>query len=53
MERKKRQLNENNPNKKTDDYNQCETLVIKKSTENSINELTPVAQYPVEDDNKN
>ena len=53
LERTKRQHNENNPNEKTDDYNQCETPIIKKSTENSINELTPVAQGPVDDDNKN
>ena len=53
MERKKGQLNENNPDKKTDDYNQCETPISKKITENSINELTPVAQGQVDDDNKN
>ena len=30
-----------------------ETPISEKSTENSINELTPVAQGPAEDDNKN
>ena len=53
LERKKRRLNENNPDKKTDNYNQCDTPISAKSTENSINELTPVAQGPAEDDNKN
>ena len=53
LEKKKRRLNKNNPDKKTDDYNQCDTPISEKSTENSINELTPVAQGPVEDDNKN
>ena len=53
LERKKRQLNKNNPDEKTDDYNQCETPISKKSTDNSINDLTPVAQGPVDDDNKN
>ena len=53
LERKKRRLNNNNPEEKTDDYNQCEAPINEKSTENSINELTPVAQGPTEDDNKN
>ena len=53
LERKKRRLNNNNPEEKTDDSNQCETPINEKSTENSINELTPVAQGPTEDDNKN
>ena len=51
--RKKRRLNNNNPKEKTDDDNQCDTLISEKSTENTINELTPVAQGPTEDDNKN
>ena len=53
LERKKRQFNNNNPKEKTDNNNQCETPINEKSTENSINELTPVAQGPTEDDNKN
>ena len=53
LERKKRRLNNNNPEEKTDDNNQCEAPINEKSTENSINELTPVAQGPTEDDNKN
>ena len=46
LERKKRRLNNNNPEEKTDDNNQCEAPINEKSTENSINELTPVAQGP-------
>ena len=53
LERKKRQLNNNNPEEKTDNNNQYEAPINEKSTENSINELTPVAQGPTEDDNKN
>ena len=53
LERKKRQFNNNDPKEKTDDNNQCDTLISEKGTENSINELTPVAQGPIEDDNKN
>ena len=53
LERKKRRFNNNNPKEKTDGNNQCDTLISEKSTENSINELTPMAQGPTEDDNKN
>ena len=53
LERKKRRFNNNNPDEKTDDNNQCHTPISEKSTENSINELTPVAQGPTDDDNKN
>ena len=53
LERKKKRFNNNNPEEKTDDNNQCDTLISEKSTENSINELTPVAQGPTEDDNIN
>ena len=53
LERKKRRLNNNNPEEKTDNNNQCEAPINEKHTENSINELTPVAQGPTEDDNKN
>ena len=49
LERKKRRFNNNNPEEKTDNNNQCDTPISGKSTENSINELTPVAQ----DNNKN
>ena len=53
LERKKRRFNNNDPEEKTDDNNQCDTPISEKSTENSINELTPAAQGPTEDDNKN
>ena len=53
LERKKRRFNNNNPEEKTDDNNQCDMPISEKSTENTINELTPVAQGPTEDDNKN
>ena len=43
----------NDPEEKTDDNNQCDTPISEKGTEISINELTPVAQGPTEDDNKN
>ena len=53
LERKKRRFNYNDPEEKTDDSNQCDTLISERGTENSINELTPEAQGPTEDDNKN
>ena len=53
LERKKRRFNNNDSEVKTDDNNQCDTPISEKGTENSINELTPVAQGPAEDDNKN
>ena len=53
LERKKRRFNNNNPKEKTDDNNQCDTPISEKNTENSINEITPVAQGPTEDNNKN
>ena len=53
LERKKRRLNNNNPEEKTDDNNQCDTPISEKNTENTINELTTVAQGPTEDENKN
>ena len=53
LERKKRRLNKNNPDKKSDDNNQCDTPIGEKSTANSINESTSVAQGPADDDNKN
>ena len=53
LERKKRRFNNNDPKEKTDNNNQCDTLISEKGTENSINKLTPVAQFPTEDDNKN
>ena len=53
LERKKRRFNDNGPEEKTDDKNQCDTLISERGTENSINESTPEAHGPTEDDNKN
>ena len=53
LERKKKRFSNNDPEEKTDDSNQCDTPISEKGTKNSINELTPVAQGPTEDDNKN
>ena len=53
LERKKRRFNNYDPEEKTDDNNQCDMPISEKGTENSINKLTPVAQGPTEDDNKN
>ena len=40
LERKRRRLNEINPNKKSDDYNQSDAPISKRSTVNSINKST-------------
>ena len=53
LERKKRRFKNNDLEEKTDDNNQCDMPISEKGTEKSINELTPVAQGPTEDDNKN
>ena len=53
LERKRRQINENNPDKKSDDNNQCDTPISEKSTVNSTNKSMSVAQGPTDDDNKN
>ena len=53
LERKKRRLNENNPDEKSVDNNQCDTPISEKRTVNSINESTLVVQGPADDDNKN
>ena len=53
LERKRRRLNENNPNKQSDDYNQSDAPINKRSTVNSINESTLKVQGPMDDDNEN
>ena len=53
VERKRRRVNENNPDKKSDDYNQSDTPINKRSTVNSINKLTLEVQGPMDDDNEN
>ena len=52
LEMKGRRLNENDPDKKSDDYNQSD-IPGKRSTVNSINESTLEVQGPMDDDNKN
>ena len=53
LERKRRRLNEKDPDKKSDDYNQSDVPINKRSTVNSINESTLEVQGPMDDDNKN
>ena len=53
LERKKRRLNKNDPDKKSDDYNQSDAPINKRSTVNSINESTSEVQGPMDDDNEN
>ena len=53
LERKRRGFNENNPNKKSDSDSQSDTPIIEKSTINSINKSTLVAQGPADDDDEN
>ena len=53
LERKRRQLNKNNPNKKSDGDSQSDTPICEKSTVKSINKSTLVAQGPMDDDDKN
>ena len=53
LEKKRRRLNENDPDKKSGDYNQSDAPVNKRSTVNSINESTSEVQGPMDDDNKN
>ena len=53
LERKRRRLNENNPDKKSDSNNQNDTPICEKSTVNSINKSTLVAQGPADDDDEN
>ena len=53
LERKRRRLNENDPDKKSDDYNQSDAPISKRSTVNSINESTSEVQGPMDVDNEN
>ena len=53
LERKRRHLNEDDPNKKSNDYSQSDASINKKSTVNSINESTPEVQGRTDDDNEN
>ena len=53
LERKKRRFNYNDPEEKSDNKNQCDTMISDGGTENSINETVPEAQGPTEDNNNN
>ena len=53
LERKRRRFNENNPDKKSDGDSQSDTPISEKSTVNSINKSTLVAQGPAVDDDEN
>ena len=53
LERKRRRLNKNNPDKKPDNNDQNDAPISKRSTVNSINKLTSEVQGPADDDNKN
>ena len=53
LERKRRCLSENDPDKKSDDCNQSDASINKLSTVNSINESMSEVQGPTDDNNKN
>ena len=53
LERKRRRLNENDPDKKSDDYNKSDAPINKMSTVNSSNESMSEVQGPTDDKNKN
>ena len=53
LERKRRSLSENDPDKKPEDFNQSESPINEMSTVNSINESMSEVQGPTDDNNKN
>ena len=53
LERKRRRLSKDDPDKKSGDYNQSDTSINKPSTANSINESTSEVQGPTDDNNEN
>ena len=53
LERKRRRLNENTPDRKSDDNDQSDAPISKRSTVNLINRLTSEVQGPLDDDNEN
>ena len=53
LERKRRRLNENGPDKKQDGGSQSDAPLNKKSTVNSNNESAMIAQGPADDDDEN
>ena len=52
LEMKKRRLSKEDPDKKSDDYNQSDASINKLSTINSINESMSEVQCPTDDNNK-
>ena len=52
LERKRRHLSENDPDKKSEDYNQSDAPINEMSTVNSINESISEVQGPTDDNNK-
>ena len=53
LERKRRRLSENDPDKKSEEYNQSDAPINEMSTVNSINESMSEVQGPTDDNNKN
>ena len=53
LERKKRRLSNNDPDKKSEDYNQSDTSINKRSTVSSINKSTSEVKGRTDDDNEN
>ena len=53
LERKRTRLSENDPDKKSEDFNQSEAPINEMSTVNSINESVSEVQGPTDDNKKN
>ena len=53
LERKRRRINENNPNEKPNGDSQSDILISENCTMKSINKSTLVAQGPADDDDEN
>ena len=53
LERKRRRLSENDPDKKQEDYTQSDAPINGMSTMKSINESMSEVQGPTDDNNKN
>ena len=53
LERKRRRLSKDDPDKKSVNYNQNDAPINKRSTDNLINESTSKVEGPMDDDNEN
>ena len=53
LERKRRRLTENDPDEKSEDFNQSDAPINEMSTVNPINESVSEVQGPTDDNNKN